>query len=384
MKVLCETVAKCEIQLLDDTREAVDDPYLYRLLHYRTNRLQTPYMWLQTVVYHAYHYGNSYSYIKYDNDGHILELIPLDPRQMRIYVDDANIFDGYSLVYQFTDPNSGETSILLPDEVLHIAGVLPSDGIVGRCIRYLLAENMTNARKSQRIITKLYDNGLSPSAVLSYTGDLNQSKKQELLKSIRELMNQDVDLTSNRIIPLPLGMSLTPLSLKFSDTDFTTIRENNQAAIAAAFGVPLSMLNLKGANHLTANTDNIAFYTLTMQPLFTRIEAEMNRKLLSNKMVHDRNVFKFKVSDMLRTDRASLINELRGLTASGIYSINDARRELDLPAVENGDDHLVNGSNTSVEQGQLLKDTSSTKGSGSVTPISTGVSGSAAPPIKSQ
>lgn len=357
LRILSETVAKVKIELVDDSFQPVDDSSVYNVLNIKANQFMTPFTWEQVVVFHMYHFGNSYSYIQYDDNGNLKALIPLDPRYVTIYIDNMKIFKDRNLVYQYIDQRNGDNLIFLPEEILHFKGGISEDGISGQCIRYTLASTLRGNKLSQEILNSMYESGMTPSAVLEYTGDLSTKKRAELTKVVSELMSKDVN--DSRIIPLPLGMSLKPIDIKFSDAEFSELKQYTSSQIAAAFGLPNSMLNdYKNSTHFTSEASSLIFYTQTIQPLFTKIEQELNAKLLNPDQLKNRNEYKFRIRDMIVGDSKTHAEVLKSYVSSGIYSINDARRELSLPSVPGGDMHIINGAGVSISDGKLVKDIS--------------------------
>ena len=71
-----------------------------------------------------------------------------------------------------------------------------------------------------------------------YTGGLDDAKVEALVKGVEayaagKLKERGVE----NIIPLPVGMTLTPLSVKLADSQFIEVKQYSALQIAAAFGV---------------------------------------------------------------------------------------------------------------------------------------------------
>lgn len=359
LRILCETVAKVPIEYIDDSYKPVNNQRYYKLFNISANNAMTPYTWLQVMIFHMYHYGNAYSYIKTNEYGFPIGFIPLDPRNMKVLVDNMNLFEDRSVIYNYIDSKNGDNIYFLDDEILHFKGGISDDGLVGQCIRLTLASTFQGSKMAQELLNDLYASGLTPAAVLEYTGDLSTQRRKSLTESIKDIMN-DVN-KSSRVIPIPLGMSLKALNMKLTDAEYTELREFTVEQISAAFGVPLSMINnYKTTSSGQTESSQIQFYNSTIQPIFTKIEQEMDKKLLTSSEVRRGRSFKFRVGDMIKGDRKTQVEVIRSLIAGGVYSINEARHELQMPPIEGGDMHIINGAGTSIEDGKLVKDLSTT------------------------
>ena len=84
----------------------------------------------------------------------------------------------------------------------------------------------------------------------------------------------------------------------------------------------------------------LAFLTDTLQPLLEKIECEFQRKLYKPSE-KDNITVRFSTAPLLRADKQSQANYYNTLFQMGVMTINEIRRELDLPHLENGDTSFV-------------------------------------------
>lgn len=87
----------------------------------------------------------------------------------------------------------------------------------------------------------MYESGLTAKATLEYTGELNDKAKEALVKSFEDFGSGARN--TGKIIPVPLGMKLTPLDIKLSDSQFFELKKYTALQIAAAFGVKPNQIN---------------------------------------------------------------------------------------------------------------------------------------------
>ena len=92
------------------------------------------------------------------------------------------------------------------------------DGILGSSVRDVLKSTLEGGLESQEFMNNLYKTGLTGKAVLEYTGDLDRTAKERLVKGFEEFASGSKN--AGKIIPVPLGMKLVPLDIKLTDSQF--------------------------------------------------------------------------------------------------------------------------------------------------------------------
>ena len=97
------------------------------------------------------------------------------------------------------------------------------------------------AAASQDFLNNLYQNGLTAKAVLEYSGDLSEEASDKLIQAF-EMYGAGTKNTG-KIIPVPMGMKLTPLDIKLSDSQFVELKKYSALQIAAAFGIKPNQVN---------------------------------------------------------------------------------------------------------------------------------------------
>ena len=152
------------------------------------------------------------------------------------------------------------------------------------------------------------------------------------------------------IFPLPLGMDLTPLDLKLSDTQFFELKKYTALQIAGAFGVKPNHLNdYNKSSYSNSEMQNLSFYVDTLLYILTLYEEEFNLKLLTEKERLSGLRFEFNVASILKGDLKTQAECITKFIQSGVYTINEARNLVGLPAVEGGDIIIMNGSYVRLE-----------------------------------
>lgn len=346
LKVLSESIGKLSIHLKDKDNQRVLNHETVDFLKYKPNELMNATIFKSLIEYQRNHYGNSYIYLKYDK-GKLKGLYPLDPRCVRVLIDNANIFGG-GIKYEYNI--NGKSFIFDEKEIIHLKSGAGTNGIVGQSVREKLASTLEGVASSQKYLNKLYKRGMTAKGVLRYTGDLNEDKRKELLKKINSILEND-DINGLGLLPLPPGMDIVPLDLKLTDSQFFELKKYTALQIASAFGVKPNQLNdYEKSSYANSEMQNLTFYIDTLLYILTQYEEEFTYKLLTEQERKDGLHFEFNVASLLRGDLKTQAECIAKYIQSGVYTINEARSFAGLTPRTDGDVIVINGSYVPLEK----------------------------------
>ena len=339
LKILSESIGKLSIHLKDGEGIKITDSDINYLLKVRPNPFMSPTDFKTLMEFNRNHYGNAYAYIETDKEKRV-GLHPLDPRKVRIIIDDGHIFSHKTkYYYKYTD--KGREYYYQDDEIIHLKGGLSRDGIVGTSIAEELAGTISGAMESQKYLNDLYKRGLTANAILEYTGELNKDKKKEMVRTITEFVR---DKDNGNIVPIPLGMKLTPLDIKLTDAQYFELRKFTSLQIAAAFGLkPNHLNNYDKSSYNNSEMQNLTFLIDTLLYILKKYEEEFDYKLLFQDEVKKGYHTEFNVATILRGDLKSQAEALQKYVSGGIYTPNEARTYSGMPKIDGGDVLMVNG-----------------------------------------
>lgn len=352
IKMLSESLGKLNLKCYQDTESGVQKIIknaTYQVLKNRPNPYMTPSIFWATVEFNRNHFGNAYVWQRRDNNGQLKDLWILNPKDVQLVVDDAGILGMInSLYYAYTDPTTGTKYVLNEKEVLHFKTGVSKDGLTGLAVQDILQNNLDGNKASQTFMNKLYKSGLTAKAVLEYTGKLEGDAEERLIKGFERFANGGNN--AGKIIPVPLGMKLTPLDIKLTDSQFFELKKYSSLQVAAAFGIkPNHLNNYEKSSYANSEMQNLSFYTDTLLFILNQYEQEIAYKLLSAKDKASGLFFKFNVNAILRSDMKTQMESLTAGVNNGVYLINEARAFLDLPKAEGGDKLIVNGNYIPIE-----------------------------------
>lgn len=353
LKMLSETLAKMPIKYYQKTEKGIieaEPTDTSKLLSKRPNPFMTPTTFWNTVEINRNHYGNAYVYMrkkfvrkKYGGELKIIDLWIMQSNCVQIVVDDDGIFAGTGrLWYVYTDPTSGRQYVFGTDEVMHFKTSFSFDGITGLPVQQILRDTVAGASESQAFMNNLYESGLTAKATLEYTGELNEKAKEALVKSFEEFGSGAKN--TGKILPVPLGMKLTPLDIKLTDSQFFELKKYNALQIAGAFGVKPNQINdYSKSSYSNSEMQQLSFYVDTELFIIKQYEEEINCKMVSDEDEDNGYYYKFNEKVLFRTDSKTQMEYLKNGVQGTIIKPNEARRKLDMEDAEGGDELYANG-----------------------------------------
>lgn len=353
LKVLSESIGKLPLKLQQYTPEhgirVARDHRFYRMLNERPNRHMTASVFWGTMELCRNHYGNAYAWID-TRDPKKPQLWPLDPRAVQVWYDDACELRDAPDVYYRVSTKQGVV-VFGSEEVLHFKSHLTLDGLVGVSVREQLASTIEGNTKAQKFVNKLYDSGMTAKAVLQYTGNLKDANVEALTKGIEAYAKGEMKARGiENIIPMPYGMTLTPLNLKLADSQFLEVKQYSALQIASAFGVkPYQVGDYTKASYASAEAQQLSFLVDTLLFIVKQYEEEIGYKLLDDLEAASGYHAKFNTGVILRADQQTQINTLSAAVSNFLMTPNEAREKLDLPAKDGGDQLLGNGASIPVQ-----------------------------------
>lgn len=353
MKMLSETIGKLPLKYYQETdrgRIRAEPDEMTKLLTIRPNPIMTPTTLWSAVEMNCQHYGNAFVWMrkvfkrkKYGGEYKTLDLWLMQSNYVTVLMDDVGIFGGKGKIYyQYSDPKSGEQHLFKSEDVMHFKTWYSLDGIMGEPVRKILQDTVGGALESQNFMNRLYEQGLTASMAMQYTGDLDEVKRKQLEKKFANALTGPKN--AGKVIPVPIGLELTPLKMSLTDAQFFELKKYSALQIAGAFGIkPNQINNYEKSSYANSETQQLAFLVDTMAYRLKMYEEEINYKALSEQKQKDGFFYKFNEKAILRADSQSQMESLTKAVNNGIYTQNEAREYLDKPAKEGGDVLMVNG-----------------------------------------
>lgn len=152
-------------------------------------------------------------------------------------------------------------------------------------------------------------------------------------------------MEADSVDPIIIGEGLT-------DLHNTAIEEEQRRAIAAAFGVPHSVVTSDASNFAVAKQDALQFMQLTGKPAAQVIEAEWNAQLFAPLGLHMEHKFgrveQFQDQKLKQAEAVTLVYQ------GGVFRLNEARAIVEAEDIGPEGDRFIENPSVNVTVGKSL------------------------------
>lgn len=327
---LAEDVAKLPMHLIvekgNNRTRTYNHPAAY-LVNMAPNELMNPFEFKEALVACAALWGNGYAVINRNAFD--------EPESADIY--HPSLVSPQKVNNRMYYVVSGLGTIAA-DDMIHIKG-MSFNGEVGISVIRHAAESMGVSLAAQRFGAKFFSNGANLQGYYSSPQSLSQTAYDRIKKNLVEDKKGVENSHSTPI--LEEGLTYNKIGIPPEDAQFIETREFGGEDVCRWFRMPPHKLqHLARATHNNVEHMAIEYVTDTLQPWYTKIEQEFNRKLLTT--AEQRNsYFKVNVNALLRGDTRARAEMYRAMWGIGALSANDARELEDMNQVAGGDETYV-------------------------------------------
>lgn len=249
--------------------------------------------------------------------------------------------DVYNDTYTIADIENGICGVFDENEVIHIKG-MSMDGKRGLSVLSYARLALNIGLTGDQETLNRFQNGGNVRGIIgndkSVVG-LGEYQDEQLKKTA-----VDVDSRfskGEKIVSLPGQVQFSPISLSSTDMQFLESRKFTVREICRFFGVhPSFVFDDTSNNYKSAEMANVAFLSTTLNPILRRIETELHRKLIAPTLCCKRK-FEFDRRGLYACDLDSRVKYQMQTIQTGIYTVNEWRKEENKQPVEGGDTVLV-------------------------------------------
>lgn len=303
----------------------------YRLLNKEPNPRMSRFTFIKTLIVSTLLNGNGYAYIERDGKGNAIALHYI-PSEAVTPIKPIKLSD--SINYEVTGVGKVEGC-----NMIHILN-FSYDGINGISTLQHAKSSLSASTDAEAHAAGFFKGGANIAGILSVNGAMGKEAKAKL-KADWQTAFSPATGNPNGVAILEGNMDFKPISINPSDAQLLETRQFNVIDICRFFGVsPVKAFDLSKSSYSTVEATELAFLTDTLSPLLEKIELELERKLYKPSE-RDAIDVRFNTASLLRADKQSLANYYNTLFNIGVISPNEIRREIDLPALENGDNTFV-------------------------------------------
>lgn len=345
--LLLSTVYRCVEVISDSVAQLPLEPYkidsngfkmkfkshpTYRLLNAEPNNRMTRFTFVKTLIVSTLLKGNGYAYIERDNQGNATALHYI-PSELVTIIPPMTLKD--NITYTVT----GLSNIIEACNMIHILN-FSYDGITGISTLAHAKNTLGLSADSEAHASGFFKGGANLAGILKVQSNLTSKQKTDLKTSWQTAFSPSTG-QPNGVAVLEGNMDFQPITVNPTDAQLLETRQFNVIDICRFFGVsPVKAFDLSKSSYSTVEATNLSFLTDTLSPLLEKLELEFERKLYKPSEKDSIDV-RFDTSRLLRADKQSLASYYNTLFNIGVVSLNEIRKELDLPEVEGGNSHFV-------------------------------------------
>lgn len=300
----------------------------FGVLNSKPNKRMTRYTFISLIIQSMLLKGNGFGYIVRNQDGEVQQLIYIPSEYVSI-IQPKTIFEPVQYKINGIDGN------ISSKDILHFINHT-YDGVIGISTLQYAYNSLGLYFEAERYASNFYSGGCALGGFIKSDTSLTPKQKEDIKNGFKKAFGTTGQ--SNGLAVLEGNLNYVPITVNPQDAQMLQNREFSILDVSRWFGIsPTKLGDLSKSSYSTLEATQLAFLTDTIAPLLEKMELEFENKLFPNGDVDVR----FDVSQLLRADRQSLASYYSTLIQNGVMSPNEVRRELDLPAVKDGDNVFI-------------------------------------------
>lgn len=326
-----------------DTKEALPDDGVQRLLNSRFNAEMTAQAGKRALMIAAVGYGNGYAEIERDGAGRPMALWPIEPDRVQPMRERGT----GQLFYRCTQDTEAGTVDLMPEEVFHIRGA-SLIGIAGDDMLNRAVQSIAQAVAMDQFSAGFFGNNAQLGTVFMYKGGKLDDAHYDRLRQQMEEKHKGARKAFRSAILDGGDWDVKTIGSDIAQSQLIAAKQLSVEEICRWFRVPPH----KVAHLLRATNNNIEHQGLefsrdTLRPWRMEIEQEADYKLFSRRSQRFVEIDLDWAEQGDYKSRADAYSVLRNI---GVFSANDILRKLGENTIgPDGDIRVVQGANVKLE-----------------------------------
>ena len=319
------------VSLYRGTSLAIEDPRHW-LLHLRPNRRMSAATFKKALMGWVLTEGRGYAVKRFDAQGTLRELEIIDPRNVTPLVEQKSRELWFAVTREDAVTEYLHSMYVLSIHHMSLDGISalrPVDILKGAVqyvsdIRDFSLENVKN--------------GISRVVVLEYPTELSGDRRK---RSVQEFLNLYRE-SGGQVLALDAGVKASRLDSSPIESGLRDVEQITRSRVATVYNLPPHLLgDYSDATAASIEQQTIEFITLTMQPIVSQWEEELDYKLLMPEELNAGMHFHFDVEAYLRGDSQATATRDQAAIRTGKRTVNELRARDYLPPVDGGDAAMI-------------------------------------------
>lgn len=284
--------------------------------------------------------GNAYALKALDEYGNLDRIDPLDPARVKPIMNENT----GELWYRIT-PERGAEYYVHNYYILHIP-FISTNGYAGVNPVSVLFDTVSYSENIQRFSAEQLEKGVNAAIVLEAPANLGDDQKKDVVQSFMQTYRE----TSGNVLLLESGVIAKSLNLSPVDSKLFEVEKITRSKVAMVYNIPPHLLgDYSDVSFSSQEQQMLEFLMLTMLPIVTAYEQELNRKLLTREERGKGYAFRFNMESILRADAATQADVYQKSIRGGWMKPNEVRGRYNMPMEKEGDKLLASRDLTTLE-----------------------------------
>lgn len=271
--------------------------------------------------------GNCFALKIYRPDDAIPQLNLLDPTRVFPIIEKES-----GELWWRIQPDEGAEMYVHDFYMVHVP-FISTNGVGGVSPVSVLFDTLKYADNIQEFNVKQLEQGVNSAIVLEAPANLGKDQKAAMVEDFMKTYRE----TSGNILLLESGVTAKTLNLPPVDSMLFEVEKITRSKVAMVYNIPPHLLgDYSDSGFSSQEQMMLEFLTLTMLPIVTAYEQELNRKLLTVNQRRSGLHFKFDMDALLRADAATQAEVDYKAVRSGWKTVDEIRTSRNMPALPNG------------------------------------------------
>lgn len=336
--IVSGTVASLPLQVkkkVDGYWQTVETGRMAMILGLKPNDRQTRFDLIRNAVIQILNQGNAYIYPEWRNDGELGKLILLSPNTCT-YDKENNVY----MVNDFTNKIFGTFDA---EDMIHLRNMSTDGGYTGVSTLQYAAKVLRIASKGDDKSEEVYSPGGTRRGFITGASDYIKGVgafQDKELGTVADRVSEEM-ASGKQVMNLPNGTDFKPMDLSPADTQLLENKKFGVLEICRFYGVhPDKVFAGQSANYKASEMSQVLFMSDTLQQILTQFSLEFSAKLFVSSQ-YGRYKIEFGIEDFYNTDLMTLASFTEKNIATGVWTINEARKKRGYAPVQGGDEAMM-------------------------------------------
>jgi len=307
------------------------------ILHGAVNDQMTSYNWRKYTFERILTTGRAFTFIERNTQGRVMNLWPLEPEKVEVKRENGRLVYVYDRTKKY-DAN----------EIIDIAFMLRADGLGHKGPIAANMDVISRAIAATQYGSKYLSNGgVPPFAVTGnfQSGAALQRAADDLAEAVKKSAEE------NRLaLTLPSGLEIKPIGGDPEKNQLIETQRFDVEQISRIYSIPPTFLqDLTHGTFSNTEQQDLHFVKHTLKRWIEQAEQEMNLKLFGR---NAKQYVEFNVDGLLRGDFKTRMEGHAIAIQNGLETPNEGRAIENRPAMDGGDDLMIQGATVPIVQQQ--------------------------------